>query len=376
MILKYLIQKELLQLRRDSFLPKMIVVYPIVIMLVMPWVMNLEVQNVSIDVVDNDHSTTSRRMVQSVESSHYFVFNGMRSSYTEALTDVERGKADIVMVIPPRYERDKVNGRQPEVLIAANAVNGTKGGIGSAYLAAIVQQNATAWQNTHPASSSALGMPAPIKPITPVSTLHLYNPYLDYKVFMIPALMGVLMIMLCGFLPALNIVNEKEKGTIEQINVTPVSKGTFILAKLIPYWLIGMVVITACFIIAWLVYGITAQGNLLLVYAVSILLAFIFSGIGLVISNYSDTLQQSMFVMWFILVCSMLLSGLFTPVSSMPDWAQTLTLLNPVRHFIDGIRTVFVRGGNLHSIAPQLLLLAVYAAMMNVWAVISYRKNS
>ena len=108
MILKYLIQKELLQLRRDSFLPKMIVVYPIVIMLVMPWVMNLEVQNVSIDVVDNDHSTTSRRMVQSVESSHYFVFNGMRSSYAEALTDVERGKADIVMVIPPRYERDKV----------------------------------------------------------------------------------------------------------------------------------------------------------------------------------------------------------------------------------------------------------------------------
>ena len=188
--------------------------------------------------------------------------------------------------------------------------------------------------------------------------------------------MGVLMIMLCGFLPALNIVNEKEKGTIEQINVTPVSKGTFILAKLIPYWLIGMVVITACFIIAWLVYGITAQGNLLLVYAVSILLAFIFSGIGLVISNYSDTLQQSMFVMWFILVCSMLLSGLFTPVSSMPDWAQTLTLLNPVRHFIDGIRTVFVRGGTLHSIAPQLLLLAVYAAVMNVWAVISYRKNS
>lgn len=376
MILKYLIQKELLQLRRDSFLPKMIVVYPIVIMLVMPWVMNLEVQNVSIDVVDNDHSTTSRRMVQSVESSHYFVFNGMRSSYAEALTDVERGKADIVMVIPPRYERDKVNGRQPEVLIAANAVNGTKGGIGSAYLAAIVQQNATAWQNAHPVSSSAMGMPAPIKPTAPVSTLHLYNPYLDYKVFMIPALMGVLMIMLCGFLPALNIVNEKEKGTIEQINVTPVSKGTFILAKLIPYWLIGMVVITACFIIAWLVYGITAQGNLLLVYAVSILLAFIFSGIGLVISNYSDTLQQSMFVMWFILVCSMLLSGLFTPVSSMPDWAQTLTLLNPVRHFIDGIRTVFVRGGNLHSIAPQLLLLAVYAAVMNVWAVISYRKNS
>ena len=204
----------------------------------------------------------------------------------------------------------------------------------------------------------------------------LYNTYQNYKVFMIPALMGILMMMLCGFLPALNIVSEKEKGTIEQINVTPVSKWSFILAKLIPYWIIGLVVLTLCLILSWLVYGITCQGPLLLVYLLAILLALFFSSLGLIISNYSDTMQQAMLVMWFFVVCLMLLSGLFTPVRSMPDWAYLTTYINPMHYFVDAIRTVFVRGGTFQTIAHQVGALAGIASCMAVWAVMSYRKNS
>lgn len=180
---------------------------------------------------------------------------------------------------------------------------------------------------------------------------------------------------MCGFMPALNIVGEKEAGTIEQINVTPVRKWEFILAKLIPYWIIGLFVFTVSLLLAWLVYGFTPAGNLGLLYLSIMLLALIMSGLGLVVSNYSSQMQQAMLVMWFIMVCFLLLSGLFTPVQSMPDWAQTLTLCNPMRYFIDAMRTLYVRGGTLQSVWLQMTVLTAFALVIDSWAVASYKKN-
>jgi ABC-2 type transport system permease protein len=345
-MIKYLLQKEFLQIRRNSFMPKIIFIFPIMVMCVMPWVMNQEVKNIRVDVVDIDHTSHSQQLVHQIEASNYFIFNGQKATYQEAMKDIETSKADIILEI-----------RDGKYLIAANAVNGTKGSIGSAYLSQIVSGN--------------------LSPLTShLSPLVLYNKLQSYKVFMIPALMGILMMMLCGFLPALNIVGEKEKGTIEQINVTPVSKWSFILAKLIPYWIIGLVVLTLCLVLSWLVYGITCQGPLWLVYLLAILLALFFSSFGLIVSNYSDTMQQAMLVMWFFVVCLMLLSGLFTPVRSMPDWAYLTTYINPMHYFADAIRTVFVRGGGLQAIAHQVLALFCIAFAMAVWAVQSYKKNS
>ena len=361
MTLRYLIQKEFLQIRRNSFMPKIIFIFPIMVMCVMPWVMNQEVKNIRVDVVDNDRSTRSQQLVHSIEASNYFIFNGQQSTYEAAIKDVESSKANLVLVIPQKYSQDIVNGISPQVLIAANAVNGTKGSIGSSYLSQIV-------------TASVAPSPAAIQ--SRVSTLFLYNKGQNYKVFMIPALMGILMMMLCGFLPALNIVGEKEKGTIEQINVTPVSKSAFILAKLIPYWLIGLLVLTVCLILSWLIYGITCQGPLVLIYLLAILLALFFSSFGLIISNYSDTMQQGMLVMWFFVVCLMLLSGLFTPTRSMPAWAYATTYINPMHYFIDAIRTVFVRAGTFQSIVHQVYALLAISAFMAIWAVKSYKKNS
>lgn len=345
-MIKYLLQKEFLQIRRNSFMPKIIFIFPIMVMCVMPWVMNQEVKNIRVDVVDIDHTSHSQQLVHQIEASNYFIFNGQKATYQEAMKDIETSKADIILEI-----------RDGKYLIAANAVNGTKGSIGSAYLSQIVTSR-------QPILNSQF------------SILNLYNKLQSYKVFMIPALMGILMMMLCGFLPALNIVGEKEKGTIEQINVTPVSKWSFILAKLIPYWIIGLVVLTLCLVLSWLVYGITCQGPLWLVYLLAILLALFFSSFGLIVSNYSDTMQQAMLVMWFFVVCLMLLSGLFTPVRSMPDWAYLTTYINPMHYFADAIRTVFVRGGGLQAIAHQVLALFCIAFAMAVWAVQSYKKNS
>ena len=346
MTLKYLIQKEFLQIRRNAFLPKLIIMFPIVIMCVMPWVMQMEVKNIVVDVVDIDHTVESQRLVQQIAASNYFIFGGQKSTYADAMKDIEKGKADVILEI-----------RDGKYLIAANAVNGTKGSMGSAYLSQIVTSNVT-----HHTSN-----------ITPLT---LYNKGQNYKLYMIPALFAIVMMLMTGFLPTLNIVGEKEAGTIEQINVTPVSKWSFILAKLIPYWLIALFVITVCLLLAWLVYGITPAGPVWLIYVLAMLLALFFSSFGLIVSNYSDTMQQAMFVMWFFVVSIMLLSGLFTPTRSMPQWAYLTTYINPMHYFIDAIRTVFIRGGSLHETAHQVLALAGIGTLMGCWAVQSYKKNS
>ena len=346
MTLKYLIQKEFLQIRRNAFLPKLIIMFPIVIMCVMPWVMQMEVKNIVVDVVDIDHTVESQRLVQQIAASNYFIFGGQKATYAEAIKDIEKGRADVILEI-----------RDGKYLIAANAVNGTKGSMGSAYLSQILR-----------GSSSFL--------LPPSSTTTLYNKGQNYKLFMIPALFAIVMMLMTGFLPTLNIVGEKEAGTIEQINVTPVSKWSFILAKLIPYWLIALFVITVCLLLAWLVYGITPAGPVWLIYILAMLLALFFSSFGLIVSNYSDTMQQAMFVMWFFVVSIMLLSGLFTPTRSMPQWAYLTTYINPMHYFIDAIRTVFIRGGGLHETAHQVLALAGIGTLMGCWAVQSYKKNS
>ena len=384
-MLKYLLQKEFLQIQRNAFLPRLIFLFPIVMMCVIPWVMNQEVKNIRVCVVDNDRSVRSQQLVHRIEASRYFIFTGQQPTYADALHTIETSEADIALVIPPDYSKG-----HGQVLIAANAVNGTKGSIGSSYLSQIVEASpSTAPSTTIPAGPSTAPSTAALSTsslstqnvssaaiLSQPSTLTLYNPHQDYKVFMIPALFAILTMLMCGFLPTLNIVGEKEAGTIEQMNVTPVPKWAFILAKLIPYWLIALFIITACLVLSWAVYGITCQGPLGLVYLLAMLLALFFSSLGLVISNYSDTMQQAIFVMWFFVVCLMLLSGLFTPTRSMPDWAYLTTYVNPMHYFIDAIRTVFVRGGGFEAIAHQVLALALIGLTMATWAVASYRKNS
>ena len=341
MTLRHLIRKEFLQIRRNAFLPRLIIMFPILIMCVMPWVMNMEVKNIVVDVVDIDRSAESQRLVHQIAASRYFIFGGQKATYAEAMKDIEKGKADIILEI-----------RDGQYLIAANAVNGTKGSMGSAYLSQIVTE-----MSTH-------------------SPLLLYNAHQNYKLYMVPALLAIVMMLMTGFLPTLNIVGEKEAGTIEQINVTPVSKWAFILAKLIPYWLIALFVVSVCLVLAWIIYGLTPTGPLWLVYVLAMLLALFFSSFGLIISNYSDTMQQAIFVMWFFIVCIMLLSGLFTPTRSMPHWAYLTTYVNPMHYFIDAIRTVFIRGGGFREVAHQVLALLAISMFMATWAVRSYKKNS
>lgn len=362
MVLKYLIEKEFKQMRRNKIIPRLVVIFPCLMMILMPWAANLEIKYNNVCVVNHDRSMTSRRLVEKIASTDYFNLVDDVSGYEQALREVESGTADIILEIPVDFEKNLMKDLPAQLQLSANSINGTKGSIGISYLSSVL--------------NSFVGEIHPVVAPVQVSLLNLYNPRLDYKKFMVPALMVMLLTLMCGFLPSLNIVGEKEVGTIEQLNVTPLNKFVFILAKLIPYWVVGLVVLSICFVLAALLFGITPVGNLLVIYFFACIYVIAISGFGLIISNYSSTMQQAMFVEFFFIIAFVLLSGLFTPVQSMPDWAQWISRFNPLTYFIEVMRMVYLKGSGLADLWSQLLKLLGFMIIFGIWAVWSYRKTN
>jgi ABC-2 type transport system permease protein len=369
-MLKYLLEKEVKQLRRNKFLPRLIIVLPFMVLLILPLAANFEVKNLNLSIVDNDRSDYSTRLIQKIISSGYFRLTNYSTTYKEAIRAVELDYADIVLEIPSNFEADLVNEKSARVLVSANTVNGTKGGLGSSYLLSTI--------NDFSSDIRAEWLQQPESAHTPSFSIHplfRYNPLLRYPVFMVPAIMVMMMALICGFLPALNIVNEKESGTIEQINVTPVKRITFILSKLIPYWVIGFVVLTICFGVALLVYGLVPSGNILTIYLFASVFVLAFSGLGLTISNFATTVQQAMFLMFFFIMTFIFMSGLYTPVASMPDWAQAISIFSPLKYFIQVMRSVYLKGSGFGELIVQFYALCGFTVFFNVLAVVTYRKS-
>lgn len=370
-MLRYLLEKEFKQFGRNKFLPRLIVMYPFMSLAIFPLVANFDVRNLNLCVVDHDHSPYSSRLANKAVASGYFRLTQVAGTYDEALTAVERDRADIVLEIPYGFERDIVRDRAGRVMIAANTVNGTRGSLGSAYLAGVVSDFAGEIRGELQASPSRLATPA-----FDIVPQYRFNPNLEYRVFMVPAIMVMLLTMICGFLPALNIVLEKEKGTIEQMNVTPVGRLQFILAKLIPHWVMGFVALTICFGVAWLFYGMTPTSGLGTIYLFASVFMFAVSGLGLVVSNFARSIQQAMFLMFFAVMTMIFMSGLFTPVASMPGWAQRISAFLPLRYFILVMRQTYLKGGDVASLIAPLIALLGFASLFGVLAIVSYRKRS
>lgn len=370
-MIKFLIEKEFKQIIRNSFLPRMIIGMPILMMLILPWAANQEVKDIKLSIVDNDHSTYSQRLIHKATASGYFHLADVSPSNDKALNSIESGKADVILEIQPDFEKNLMKSGYANVMVSANTVNGVKGSLSTSYMSTILSDFATEIRNEQSPQTGST-----VLPLIDIVPQYKFNPYLDYKVFMVPALMVILLTLLTGFLPALNIVSEKEVGTIEQMNVTPVNKFTFILAKLIPYWIVGLAILTVCLGIAALVYNILPLGSLLTIYLFSGLYILVMSGVGLVISNYSNTMQQAMFVMFFFMMILILMSGLFTPIDSMPEWAKVITYFNPLKYFIQIMRMVYLKGSVFLDLTTQMLALIGFALFFNIWAVISYKKTN
>jgi ABC-2 type transport system permease protein len=371
-MIKYLLKKEFKQILRNSFLPKMIFIFPFMVLMVFPWAASYEIKNLNLSVIDNDHSTYSQQLIQKIISSNYFKLTDVSPNYNKALKSIERNQSDIILEIPAHFEKNIVNRQGGKVMISANAVNGMKGGIGMTYLNSIVMDfNAGIVKDLMPAATTSV-----LVPTIQIDSQYRFNPNLNYRVFMVPALMVLILTLLCGFLPAISIVFEKERGTMEQINVSPVPKSTFIIAKLIPFWLIGCIVISIGFLIAWAVYGLIPAGHFSTIYLFAAIYILTVSGLGIVISNYASTLQQAMFIVFFFMMLFIMLSGLYTPIDSMPEWAKWIAAFNPLKHFMVVMRSVYLKGSNPLQLMNDLLALIGFAVFFNTWAVISYKKKN
>jgi ABC-2 type transport system permease protein len=193
---------------------------------------------------------------------------------------------------------------------------------------------------------------------------------------MVPGILVILLTMVGTNLAAINIVKEKEIGTIEQINVTPIKKYHFILGKLIPFWIMGLVVLTIGLIIARVAYGIIPTGSFLTIYVFAAIYLLAVLGLGLLISTYSVNQQQAMLLSFFLMMIFILLGGLYTSIDSMPEWAKWITRFNPVSYFIEVMRMVVLKGSSLADIKYQLLAMGGFAVVFNGWAIISYHKRS
>lgn len=363
---KVLLQKEFLQIRRNPFLPRLIIAFPILIMLIMPMIMTMDVRNVNVAVVDLDRSTASRRIASHIGASEYLSLAETTSEFGSAMKRLEDGAVDVIVEIPADFERDLAVATPERIAITANAVNAIKGSMGMQYLMQTIAHTL----------SELRGEQNPLETTELITVQNRFNPTLDYRHYMIPALMIMLFILLCGFLPALSIVGEKESGTIEQINVTPVGRLTFTLAKLLPYWLIGLLVLTVAMFVARSVYGLAPTGAIGAIYLGAMLFILTISGFSLTVANFSDTMQQTMFVMFFFIIIFILMSGLLTPIDSMPAWAQRFTLILPPRYFVEILRSVYLKGTTIAELWGSYVALGVFAIFFNTLAAITYKKQA
>jgi ABC-2 type transport system permease protein len=369
----FIIQKEFRQIFRNKAMLPIIFVLPFVQLLILSNAASFEVKNIKFSYVDNDHSATSRELVSKFKSSDYFIIVDEFSSKKEANLQMQKGNLDVILEIPNHFERNLLTDKTSMLSVSINAIDGAAAGVENVYISQIIASyNQKIQSELYQYNEGSFVQPQSI--ITIPSFW--FNNTLNYKTLMVPGILVLLVTMLTLFLSAMNIVREKEIGTLEQINVTPIKKYQFIIGKLFPFWVLGTLILTVGLTIAVLVFQIPIIGNVGLIYLFTSVYLLVILGIGLFISNYTETQQQAMFIAWFFTVIFILMSGLFTPIESMPNWAQQITLFNPIRYFVEIIRMVMLKGATFSDISTPFFIICFYAFVINGFAVWSYKKTN
>jgi len=343
-------------------------VVPILQLLVLSYTATFEIKNVDLLVFDNDRTSTSRDLVSKFSGSPFYHFAGYSDNFETAEQLIRSGKADQLIVIEPNFEKNLLIEKSGEIQVITDAINGNAASMMIAYAQSIISdfnRNIIVQQNP----SLRTGMPIEIE------SIFWYNPELNYITYMVPGILVLLVTVIGMFLGSMNLVKEKEIGTIEQINVTPIKKYQFIAGKLIPFWVIANIDLLFGLLLAYFVFGIPVQGSIwLLLFVASVYLVGILS-MGLVVSTLTNTMQQAMFISWFFLVIFILMSGLFTPIESMPDWAQIMNHANPVSYFVKINRMIMLKGSGFIDIRDDLIILASFAIILFTFSIIRYRKT-
>ncbi len=367
----YIIRKEFIQISRDRTMLPVIIIMPFIQLIILVYAATFDMKRIEMAVVDEDLSGMSRRLVSKFEGSPFFHVTGSTFSMREAREMLMRDQANIILRIPADFEKKLVAGGKSEVQQLINAINSMAAGLTSAYTNYVIAD----FNRNIIAESIGFSSLQPVKTVH-VDYSYWFNPELDYKIFMVPGILVVLVTLIGTFLTALNIVREKEMGTIEQINVTPVQKYQFIIGKLVPFWIIAMLELAFGLTLGKILFDIPLVGSLFLLFGFAGVYLLVALGIGLFVSTLANTQQQVMFIIFFFLLTFILMSGIFTPVESMPDWARKVNIINPFAYFMRVIRMVILKGSGFHDISKEFYSLLLFASIVLGAAVWRYRKTT
>lgn len=365
----YILQKELFQIFRNRIMVFIIIIIPIIQLFILAHATTFEIKNVKLFAVDLDRSQTSRDLLGKFEGSPFFRITDYAFSYKIAEEAIKKNEADLIIQIPAGFEKELEKDSRSGVQLVANAINNSAASLMNAYALSIIMDfNRNIVVDKLGLSSN----PEPIK----IDYSFWYNPELDYKAYMVPGILVILVTLIGMFLSAMNIVREKEIGTIEQINVTPIKKYQLIIGKLLPFWFLALFELAIGLIFARFVFDIPIVGSLWLIFLSAGVYLLVMQGLGFFISTFSDTQQQAMFLSYFFVVIFILMSGLFTPIESMPQWAQIINKGNPLAYFIEIMRMMMLKGSRIGNIQTQLFTLLGIAILMLALATLRYRKTA
>jgi len=367
----YLIQKEFRQILRERTYLGLIFAMPFLQMVVLGFAITMEVKNVPLTLVDYDKSRFSRHMIDDFASNESFRYIGLSRSEKQAKGLIDEGKARVAVVIPLYFERDLKRGAKPQILLLMDGVDGNSAGVALAYVNQIVLRLQKQWLQDADIDPRRL---AKIR-LVEIEPRMRYNPSLESVDHIVPGIIAVLLMVITSFLTGMSIVREKEIGTLEQLMVTPIRKKELIIGKVIPLAILGFLMFNVSILGAGVIFKLWIKGSLFTLYLMSFLFMFTTLGLGIFASSIAKTQQQAMFIAWFFMIFSILLSGFFIPIENMPPFIQMVTYANPVRYFMVVVREIYLKGTPFILLWKEAAAMGVFGLIMLIAASVGLHKR-
>ncbi|MDX9760256.1 MAG: ABC transporter permease [Bacteroidota bacterium] len=366
----YLIQKEFRQFFREPALVILLFLAPLVQITLLGYAITTDVKQVDIVVADFDRGPMSRGLVGQLSTTEHFNLIGTEDDLRALPAWLDDGRAKLALVIPRNFQRDIVRGARPTVQLLVDGIDGNSAGVAMGYLLRIVQQH----QATLVTSEPRLGASLRNLRLAEAEPRYWYNPTLESRVYIVPGIVALILLIITVFLTSMGIVREKEIGTLEQLMVSPIRAWQLILGKILPFSILGFIEMAIAMGLVYVIFGIGVQGSVLLLFAESAIFVLTTLGVGIFISTISETQQQALFVGWFFMIFAMLLSGYFMPIANMPDAIQYITYLNPLRYFLTILREIYLKGTPLQYLLPETFAMIVFGIGLFSLSVWRYRR--
>jgi ABC-2 type transport system permease protein len=367
----YLVQKEFRQISRDRAMMAILFVAPLIQIFILGNAVTTDVVHLTMVINDQDRTPLSRTMIQSFTHSKYFDIVAMTDEYASLPQILDQGTARLALVIPRHFQRDAVQGAQPIVQLLVDGIDGNSAGIAVGYVSDIVQRYQAQLARSEPQLGKTLASMRRVE----AEPRFWYNPNLESRVYIVPGIIALILLIITVFLTSMGIVREKEIGTLEQLMVTPIRSYQLIAGKVIPFAVLGFLEINIAILFVYLIFGIGIKGSFLILFGESALFILTALGVGIFVSTISETQQQALFVAWFFMIFSILLSGFFIPIANMPPSIQVLTYLNPLRYFFVILREIYLKGTGLRELFPETLALFCFGVGVFSIAVLRFRRK-